>query len=316
MSICQNCGKEFEQPSKYRTNKTCSDECRYAMSAKNSTGKLRGRREKRTCPRCGTQFECTVAKPKTYCTWDCMMEARTEESRASRICQVCGKEFTYFKRQDQRTCSPACRNKLTAAQREINYPQCKVCGVSTGSYNRIYCDEHRPSRPGRKPLDRKIATCVGCGEEFSRPGTWPGQMKYCSNKCSHKETKSVRDKFVLELNDKAIVFHSEWEMQFWMICRRHHVSIRRYDGPDIETSEGIYRPDFIIGDGIVVDVKGWLRPESEVKCREAKVLVIGKAWLKGLERCESSEEFWQAIDDMLLEDGLWGSPPVGFYSHP
>ena len=284
MSVCQNCGKEFQPRSKYYPAKACSKECRYALSAKNGTGKLRGRREERVCPRCDKQFICRVAKPQTYCSWDCMMAERVEESRAKRTCEVCGKEFTHFKRQDQRTCSPACRNKLTGSRREVNYPRCPECGVSTGSYNRKYCDEHRPNRPGIKPLPRKTAICVGCGEEFSRPGSYPGKMKYCSNKCSHHEVKSVRDKFVLGLNEKAVVFHSMWEVRFVAACERFDIPWRRYDGPDIETSEGTYRPDFIIWDDTVVDVKGWLRPESEAKCREAGVRLVTREDLLEFER--------------------------------
>jgi hypothetical protein len=299
VSICEACGGEFVQKHPYHTMKTCSKECRYKLSAK-SNRESSGRWETKVCP-CGVEFQSAVAKPKTYHDWDCMMKHRIEESRATRTCEVCGNEFTHFKRQDQRTCSPACRNKLTAAQREVNYPECRECGVSTGSYNRIYCDEHRPNRPGRKALPRKTATCLGCGEEFSRPGSWPGKMNYCSNKCSHSEVKSVRDKFVLNLNDKAIVFHSLWEVRFVAVCARLDIDWRRYDGPDIETSQGVYRPDFIIGnkpsEGLTVEVKGWEdRPGTPEKLAESGVLVIGKAHLEVLEGCSYADTFWRAIE--------------------
>lgn len=116
--------------------------------------------------------------------------------------------------------------------------------------------------------------CLGCGEEFSRPHHYPGKMKYCSNKCSHAQRKKVRDKFIADLPEGAVVFHSGWEIRFWAACLRHDIPIRSYDGPDIETSEGIYRPDFIVNDSDVVEVKGWLRPESEVKLRESGVTVV------------------------------------------
>lgn len=126
--------------------------------------------------------------------------------------------------------------------------------------------------------------CVGCGEEFERPVWYPGKLKYCSNKCSHREVKSVRDKFILDLNDKAIVFHSMWEVRFVAACERFDIPWRRYDGPDIETPAGTYRPDFIINDDTVVEVKGWLRPESVVKLDGTTVLFINKDTLLAFER--------------------------------
>ena len=286
MSVCTNpaCGKEFEQKSKYRESKTCSKECRYVVSAA-TTKSSSGRWETKTCP-CGLEFQSAVNKPQTYHDWDCMMKHRVEDSRASRTCEnpECGKEFTYFKRQDQRTCSPECRNKVTAARREVNYPECRTCGVSTGSYNRVYCDEHRPNRPGRKPAERKTATCLGCGEEFSRPGHWKGKMKYCSNRCSHREQKKTTDVGAL-LNDKGtLIFRSTWEMRFHSACLRFDIPIRSYDGPDIDTSAGTYRPDFIINGDTVIDVKGWLRPDSEIKYREAGVRLVTKEELLEFER--------------------------------
>lgn len=281
---CEYCNKTFQQKSKYpsKWTKTCSVECRRLLAAK-STRESSGRYETATCIGCGNEYQNAVKKPKKYCTWDCMMDYRAREARDSRTCQVCGTTFTFFKRQDQRTCSAACRNKLTGSLRENHYPECTECGSSTGSYNRIYCDEHRPGRPGRKPTPRKTATCLGCGEEFSRPGTWPGKMNYCSNKCSHSQQKKVRDKFVLNLNEHAVVFHSGWEIRFWAACLRFDIPIRSYDGPDIQTPAGTYRPDFIINDDTVVEVKGWLRPESAVKIDSA-ALFIDKEALLAFER--------------------------------
>lgn len=282
MSVCVNCNSEFDQKNKYRETKTCSTKCRYEMSAKSTRAKS-GAIMISACQGCGTDFENRVAKPKKFCTWDCMVKHRVEDSRQSRICEGCGNEFTHFKRQDQRTCSPACRNKVTARQRDKNYPKCVTCGIPTGSYNRIYCDEHRP-RTGQKPAPRKVARCLGCGEEFSRPSGWQGKMHYCSNACSHKQVKSVRDKYVAILNEKAVVFHSGWEIRFWAVCLRFDIPIRSYDGPDIDTSAGTYRPDFIVNGDTVIDVKGWLRPESEVKYREAGIHLVSRDDLLEFER--------------------------------
>jgi hypothetical protein len=120
-------------------------------------------------------------------------------------------------------------------------------------------------------------TCLCCGEEFERPYWYPNKKKYCSNRCSHVQQKKVRDKFIADLPEGAVVFHSGYEIRFWAWCLRSDIPVRSYDGPDIQTSQGTYRPDFIIteaGKERVVDVKGWLRPESKVKVTEA-----GDVWL-------------------------------------
>jgi hypothetical protein len=304
MSVCENCGNEFEQKNKYRTNKTCSTECRYALSAKSGTGQLRGRRETRICPRCGTSFECTVAKPKTYCTWDCMMEARTEDSRASSTCEQCGKEFTHFKRQDQRTCSPACRNKLTAAQREINYPECRECGVSTGSYNRIYCDEHRPNRPGRKPMPRKVAICQQCNEEFSRPGTWPGQMMFCSLRCSNEQHSRKRAQ---HYRHGEVNLNGSYELRFTACLARLMVDWAPWpdDRPFIHDGHG-YRPDFLVN-GLAIEVKGGEPANHPQRAMRAawdlpeRLVLVDREQLGSLERIFNRNEFLVALDEIGVD---------------
>lgn len=283
---CEVCGKTFPQTNKYRVSKTCSRECRYELAAK-STRERSGALVVSICQGCGGEFENRTAKPKKFCSRGCFDASRAEASRVRKTCIQCGEEFSAFKRTDQGYCSPLCRNRHTAAQRTINYPRCRACGEPTESYNRVYCPKHTvPGGPKLQP--RLEAICVGCGELFSRPAGYAGKMKYCSNKCSHHEVKSVRDKFVVELNDKAVVFHSMWEVRFVAACERFNIPWRRYDGPDIITSEGVYRPDFIVNDQ-VVDVKGWLRPESAAKIGEAReqgldVVMIDKTKLVLLEQ--------------------------------
>lgn len=140
--------------------------------------------------------------------------------------------------------------------------------------------------------------CVGCGEEFERPWFYPGKLKYCSNACSHKQVKKVRDKFIADLPEGAVVFHSGWEIRFWSVCLRLDIPIRSYDGPDIQTSQGIYRPDFIIGpDDLIVEIKGWEdRPGTPERLAESGVLVIGKSHLEVFEGCSYPDTFWKSVD--------------------
>jgi hypothetical protein len=234
-----------------------------------------------------------------------MMAARTEEARASRTCVVCGKEFTYFKRQDQRTCSALCRNKLTGSQREINFPACRVCGISTGSYNRVYCDEHRPSRPGRKPMARRESICEGCGQKFSRPGTWPGKMMFCSLECSNANHSSRRARHYQ---------HGDWnlngsyELRFAACLDRLSIKWRRwpnddpfiYRTPDGKTHE--YRPDFLVDEKFAVETKGWKgNPDSNQPYAyeqwdwPEKLIVIGRDDLTALEHIFNRQQFLDAL---------------------
>lgn len=286
-STCVICSNEFT-PKKGSKAKTCSPICRekYRVQRTVEVSVREDAWVTKACAVCGKEFTRRKDKVGVVCSVECRGVKQTKEAQTASTCTVCGKKFTHYARQERGTCSVKC----AARTRDINFPKCRVCGVSTGSYNRIYCGEHRPSRPGRKPLPRKVATCLGCGEEFSRPAGYPGKMHYCSNKCSHSQQKKVRDKYALIMNDHAVVFHSGWEIRFWAACLRFDIPIRSYDGNDIETSEGVYRPDFIIWDDTVVDVKGWLRPESEVKCREAGVHLITKADLLTLEQCSNGDQ--------------------------
>ena len=127
-------------------------------------------------------------------------------------------------------------------------------------------------------------TCLGCGEDFERPHYYPGKKKYCSNKCAHREQKMTTEVGALLSNDRTIIFRSGWEIRFWAACLRFDIPIRSYDGPDIVTLAGTYRPDFIINDDTVVEVKGWLRPESAVKLDGNTVLFVNKEALLAFER--------------------------------
>lgn len=280
-STCVICSSEFTSK-KGSKAKTCSPTCRekYRVQRTIEVSVREDAWVTKACAVCGKEFTRRKDKAGVVCSVECRGVKQTREAQTASTCTVCGKRFTHYARQERGTCSVKC----AAQNRGVNFPRCQTCGVSTGSYNRIYCDEHRPSRPGRKPLPRKTAQCLCCGEEFSRPGTWQGKMHYCSNKCSHSQQKKVRDKYALIMNEHAVVFHSGWEIRFWAACLRFDIPIRSYDGPDIQTPAGVYRPDFIINDDTVVDVKGWLRPESAVKVSSADVLVIDKESLLAFEQ--------------------------------
>lgn len=283
MSVCAICSEEFTLKQGSRA-KTCSPDCRekYRVQRTIEASAKEGAWVTKNCVVCGQEFTRRKGKVGVVCSTKCRAEKQKKDGKEDRTCTQCGKIFTNYHRQEQNTCSVKCAAQARSKGR--NYPPCETCGQPTGSYYRAFCDEHLGTRKGRKPAERKTATCMGCGEEFSRPGYWPGKMHYCSNKCSHSQQKKVRDKFVLNLNDQAVVFHSGWEIRFWAACLRFDIPIRSYDGPDLQTPVGIYRPDFIINDDTIVEVKGHLRPESAVKVSSADVLVIDKEALLTFER--------------------------------
>lgn len=300
VTICANeeCRKEFVQKNKYRETKTCSKECRYAVSAK-TTRESSGRWMTSVCP-CGVEFQNAMNKPKKYHDRDCMMKHRVEDSRATRTCEnpECGKEFTHFKRQNQRTCSPECRNKVTARQRDINYPECRTCGVSTGSYNRVYCDEHRPNRPGRKPLPRKTAVCRTCGEDFSRPGTWPGQMMFCSLKCSNAQHSRKRARHY-QFGDLNL--NSSYELRFVACLERLQIYWQPWpDDRFFDHNGHEYRPDFIVN-GHAIEVKGWDHPDSSQPAARAAwnlpepLVIVTRDRLNELERIFNQSQFLESL---------------------
>lgn len=212
--------------------------------------------------------------------------------RAEKDCPTCGEHFACV-RPEQVYCSRKCIQSKGRAH--LVCP----CGVNTGSYQKKYCcDDHRKKwQKHKKPTLMITHTCLGCGETFERRYNYPGKLKYCSNKCSHSQQKKVRDKFIADLPEGAVVFHSGWEIRFWSVCLRLDIPIRSYDGPDIQTSQGVYRPDFIIGqDDLIVEIKGWEdRPGTPEKLAESGVLVIGKSHLEVFEGCSYPDTFWKSV---------------------
>ena len=140
--VCEVCGKAFPQTNKYRASKTCSKACRYELSAKSNKDTQGASLMTSVCQGCGSEFSNRTAKPKKFCSRVCFDDSRAEASRVKKTCIQCNKEFSSFKRTDQVYCSPVCRNRHVAAQRSHNYPQCRSCGNSTESDNRVYCPEH------------------------------------------------------------------------------------------------------------------------------------------------------------------------------
>ena len=192
-------------------------------------------------------------------------------------CKKCGQHITDS---TQRVTCADCRRTMTSREMAT----CP-CGQPAENIRSKYCGPICRKKWGVRPPVRMVThTCLGCGEPFERPHYYPGKKKYCSVRCQHREQKKTTDVGAL-LNDKGtLIFRSTWEIRFYAACLRFDIPIRSYDGPDIETSAGVYRPDFIIYDDVVIDVKGYLRPENEAKYREAGVRLVGHEELRVFEQ--------------------------------
>jgi hypothetical protein len=249
IKLCQ-CGNEIPRQinnqGKPRWNKYCSNECIKIYSNKNKIKPV-------YCP-CGKEAEHKLT-PKGKYKWN-------------KYCSDTCRKFYYFREIKPKIC--ACGKNIPHKLKPDGYP-----------YWNKFCSDECRSLYGNYPKGKtKSAICVGCGLEFTRPDSYKSAMKYCSNKCSHFEVKSVRDKFVLELNDKAVVFHSMWEMRFASACERYNIPWRRYDGEDIITDLGNHRPDFFVGENDdIVEIKGQFDYEDLIKTKRTKEIYGEKYFL-------------------------------------
>lgn len=303
MTKCETCDAEFEQPNKYRTVRTCSSECGKKLRAKNMKAAYaaKGTWTTETCPVCGGEFQHRHTKTQKTCSVECRGKLAAQEARVASTCSVCGKGFDHYARQDRNTCSIKCA--AIARSGGKNYPECRVCGVSTGSYNRIYCSEHRPSRPGRKPLPRKTAICKTCAQEFSRPGTWAGKMLYCSLECSKQEPSYRRIKRYSFGNLNA---EGGYELRFLACLQRLNIDWEPWPDADpvryttADGKERTYTPDFLV-EGMAIEVKGLDDPNGNQFfaranwTRDEPLVLVDREKLAQLERIFNRETWMSEL---------------------
>jgi len=263
---------------------------------KKSGVRIKTSQERRT-PKQQKEIIQKISKTKTGVKWnEKQHQARPKKERVLRLivpknCVNCGIEFIFSGPQNAKYCEHCRTSKIYRKTFDEDHSQICPCGNKTGKKNKGYCSVKCRHTYGKYPeLKTKSAVCVGCGEEFTKPASYPSAMKYCSNKCSHHEVKSVRDKFILELGDKAIVFHSMWELRFAAACDKHNIPWRRYDGPDIITPLGNHRPDFITHDENIVEIKGQFDYEDLIKTEKTKEIYKRKYFLLFEEELKYFEE--------------------------
>lgn len=133
MSVCEECGIEFEPPHHHHKQRFCS----YACSGR-ATARKRGQEPRglQTCGHCGATFEAFAGDQRVYCSDACSRDA-TRKDRPK--CEVCGKPVRLMR---NRYCSKSCSNLArprpgitswigfyTRAQKANPTPEpCATCG--------------------------------------------------------------------------------------------------------------------------------------------------------------------------------------------
>lgn len=118
---CEVCGKIFPYRHGYGV-KTCSAECLSKLKKQIFTKKI-----KKICKNCGKEYEQVQYLNSDFCSMKCYWEYRNnnkesfkyvgekrkEESHEIRKCEMCGNEFSTYKKTKKRFCSDECRKKYS-----------------------------------------------------------------------------------------------------------------------------------------------------------------------------------------------------------
>lgn len=161
------------------------------------------------CARCGSGFiPRRAGRPQRFCSADCRQNPR--QPRPCTIpCIQCGIEFQPAAPSGRLSmyCGQRCRSKAGNTRRRRALPPlaqptdkaCAYCGRTfvAKSRDRIYCYDgwcgqrayHERRITGERRVGQRLATCNGCGAEFS---TVRPEARWCSKKCANRHWGNVR----------------------------------------------------------------------------------------------------------------------------
>jgi len=158
-TVCPICDKTFTtspNPSGRPRHICCSVKCGHISAA----CKRKVLRVEHICPICGKVFSDRPSRDRTYCSRDCMYEARKRTGkRLICMCDYCGKEFitpdasNWATHNQQRFCSETCKGKGIAKERGLHI---------------------------RKKV---VFVCKHCGKSFTRRARVDRKYLYCSREC-------------------------------------------------------------------------------------------------------------------------------------
>ena len=132
-------------------------------------------------------------------------------------------------------------------------------------------------------------TCIACNKEFETTGSHfnPRVRKYCSKACKarhqvrkpHSEETKVKLSKATALQNKnykskhvyngpkgLIYMKSSWEVKYanWLDSQDKEWV---YEPMFTLSNNYTYLPDFQLSDGVIIEIKGYMRPDAEVKWR-------------------------------------------------
>ena len=223
---CDYCGKEYEP--KRADSKTCSKECRRALSWREfkermAEGKVADRRDPgktRTCRLCGREFVPRHAAQR-YCGDECRTAYRTMEYRATveerhvaqttkkptveRRCSYCGTVYMAYSGRS-RFCSPECAAMADADSaergREARKAVCLVCGAEFVRYTarNIFCSRKCAKRASYCRSRIEGGHHVPDGKRFMRAD----EMLAARNAANEKEAKVRISRAFMVSDDRAV----------------------------------------------------------------------------------------------------------------
>lgn len=154
---CEVCGTIFKYVHGYGV-KICSKECLSKLRSSNASV---GKKVIKVCKNCGNEYRQPLWKASEFCSRDCywkyrknneeefkyIADKRKEESREIRKCEICGKEFTVYKKSKKRFCSDKCRKEYQKSdefkKKRINTMVAKYGVKSIGNLARIGIEDEK-----------------------------------------------------------------------------------------------------------------------------------------------------------------------------
>lgn len=263
--------RKGDNPNAGRTPEQQSEiNARVSASRKGKATGPRVARDEIECAECQTKFFYVPGKTgREFCSRKCRgaaigrertQQAQQEYAENATVCK-CGASIPYEYRHTRQFCSDSCRrdNQIKRQPDPANYVtfDCQTCGTPTTRYKNY----------------------------------GNGALKFCSNLCAYKHTKTVKHYVV---RDMDMVLDNGWEAFFAGVCRVDKIPVIRHDrSVGVAWSEcegGWYAPDFDLPTfGVTVEVKGQEDEDDPAKweayrAAHGALVVLGPSHIAALRR--------------------------------